>query len=178
VLEDFPGLCFEAHSTDYQDAGVFAELARRHFAILKVGPALTFAYRRAVYALDLIAGWYNDDQSRQALPQTMEKLMLANPGNWRKHYSGSAGEIRRLRHFGYADRIRYYWNQPEAQAAVGALMALLERRKPDRPLVEQYFAPETIERAGGLRENSRNWAHAQILAQIQDTLQPYFQAGG
>jgi D-tagatose-bisphosphate aldolase class II non-catalytic subunit len=174
VLEGFPGLSFEAHSTDYQDPGVFEDLARRHFAILKVGPALTFAYREAVYALDLIAGWYGGHRDRRTLPQVMEDLMLAKPDNWVKHYSGSADELKRLRHFGYADRIRYYWSQPEAQAATEPLMALLEQQKPERPLVEQYFASETIARAERLLESSRSWAHALISARIQEALEPYF----
>jgi len=43
VLAGRPQIAFEAHSTDYQLPAVFPELARRNFAILKVGPALTFA---------------------------------------------------------------------------------------------------------------------------------------
>src|SRR4029077_680181 len=53
-LESVPRLVFEAHSTDYQTAQALAALVRDHFAILKVGPALTFALREAVWALDQI----------------------------------------------------------------------------------------------------------------------------
>jgi hypothetical protein len=44
-IEAQPGLVFEAHSTDYQTPERLAQLARDHFAILKVGPGVTFALR-------------------------------------------------------------------------------------------------------------------------------------
>src|SRR5581483_1706238 len=46
---------FEAHSTDYQPEQSLARLVRDGFAILKVGPGLTFAMREALYGLDWIA---------------------------------------------------------------------------------------------------------------------------
>ncbi len=56
VLDDEPDLAFEAHSTDYQGRQPLRELVEDGFAILKVGPELTFALREALYGLDLIAG--------------------------------------------------------------------------------------------------------------------------
>ena len=55
VLDELPGLVFEAHSTDYQPPESLARLVRDGFAILKVGPGLTFAMREALYGLDEIA---------------------------------------------------------------------------------------------------------------------------
>lgn len=172
VLADYPHMAFEAHSTDYQDALVFPELARRHFAILKVGPALTFAYRQAAYALDQVAGWYGCEG--EPLADTMEALMLANPGYWKNHYSGADDAVRRLRHFGYADRIRYYWNQPEAQSRVSAILGRLTGQKLDLPLLRQYFSTQIIERAQSLVSGRVGLAQALIYAQIQEALLPYF----
>ena len=59
----------------------------------------------------------------------MERLMLADPGHWQKHYSGTPDEMRVQRHFSYSDRIRYYWAQPEAGAGVDRLLALLGNRR-------------------------------------------------
>ena len=42
---------YEAHSTDYQLPYKLKELVEDHFAILKVGPGLTFALREAIFAL-------------------------------------------------------------------------------------------------------------------------------
>jgi D-tagatose-1,6-bisphosphate aldolase subunit GatZ/KbaZ len=60
-IEGFDGLLYEAHSTDYQLARALRQLVEDHFAILKVGPALTFALREGIYALacieeELLAG--------------------------------------------------------------------------------------------------------------------------
>lgn len=52
---DLPGLVFEAHSTVYQTRGNLAALVEDGFAILKVGPGLTFVLREALYGLDAIA---------------------------------------------------------------------------------------------------------------------------
>ncbi len=55
ALANLPGFVFEAHSTDYQPAAALEALVRDGFAILKVGPWLTFALREALYGLDSIA---------------------------------------------------------------------------------------------------------------------------
>ena len=74
------GLVFEAHSTDYQGAGPLRELVEDGFAILKVGPELTFVLREALYALDLIASDLLPDYGDRPLMQAMEALMLRAAG--------------------------------------------------------------------------------------------------
>lgn len=174
ALSDEPGICFEAHSTDYQADGVFPDLASRNFAILKVGPALTFAYRQALYSLDQLRGALHPKKTGPTIYQVMETLMLASPGNWEKHYSGTPEDKRLQRHFGYADRIRYYWPALEAQNAVSGLFSDLAGKRPPRPLLEQFFAPEIIARAEALSASTDSWATALVLAQIQSALSPYF----
>ncbi|HEY1152399.1 MAG TPA: class II D-tagatose-bisphosphate aldolase, non-catalytic subunit [Pseudolabrys sp.] len=174
VLDDSPGLSFEAHSTDYQAPAVYPELGRRHFAVLKVGPALTHAYRQAVYALDALSDWTGAAADRQRLPAVMEELMLPAPGNWSKHYSGSPQALHRLRHFSYADRIRYYWTQPAAIAAVARLMADLGETCPPAMLLEQFFTPAVLARALALAPSVTDWRKALVYAQIQEALAPYY----
>jgi D-tagatose-1,6-bisphosphate aldolase subunit GatZ/KbaZ len=170
VLTGWPQVCLEAHSTDYQQDSAFVRLAELGFAFQKVGPALTFAYRQAVYALDTLrrqAGW----ASSGPLPEVMESLMLAQPAHWQGHYRGDSGDIRVERHFGLADRIRYYWPQPEAQAAVAAVLRDLEGRAlPDPMLLEAFPAP-VIARA---HEIGGALPQALIYAAIQMALRPYF----
>ena len=55
LLEQQPGLVYEAHSTDYQGRASLRQLVEDGFPILKVGPELTFVLREALYGLDLIA---------------------------------------------------------------------------------------------------------------------------
>jgi D-tagatose-1,6-bisphosphate aldolase subunit GatZ/KbaZ len=138
-LADMPGFVFEAHSTDYQPPTSLAALVRDGFAILKVGPWLTFAAREALYGLDSIAQVLNPAPSNESLVAAMEALMLREPEHWRKYYSGSANELRLQRHFSFSDRIRYYWPHPEAQAAVTRLFARFGERPIPEPLVSQYL---------------------------------------
>jgi D-tagatose-1,6-bisphosphate aldolase subunit GatZ/KbaZ len=170
VLDDWPGVCLEAHSTDYQHPAVFPRLAQLGFAFQKVGPALTFAYREAVYALDSLrqqAGW----ASTEPLCDVMERLMLAEPAFWQAHYHGTSGDLRVERHFGLADRIRYYWPQPKALAAVAALLEDLKDRHLPAPLLWQAFSPAVLARAA---EIGGAMPQALILASIQLALDPYF----
>jgi len=173
ALTDWPGLCYEAHSTDYQRPPAYRQLAQMGFAIHKVGPALTFAWREAVYALDTLrrlAGYGSGD-----LPATMEEIMLAQPDHWQSHYHGDDPARRVMRHFGLADRIRYYWPHPDAVAAVDRLFADLRGTDLPRPLLSQVFASRTIARAEDLRAHfGADRARALVAAHVQIALDPYY----
>lgn len=172
VLSDTPGIAFEAHSTDYQYDSAFPELARRHFAVLKVGPALTFAYRQALYALDEMSEWFDPSRSGRAVANTMERLMLDKPCSWENHYGGDPEALRQQLHFGYADRIRYCWPEEAAQQALAELIAALDRPVP-APMIRQYFAQPVIRRADALADKAGGWARALVWAEIQEALSPY-----
>ena len=69
-IERQPGMIYEAHSTDYQPPQAYRQLVRDHFAILKVGPALTFALREALFALDRIEReWLGNASRRSCAPR-------------------------------------------------------------------------------------------------------------
>ncbi len=138
-LSAMPGFVFEAHSTDYQPAAALDALVRDGFAILKVGPWLTFALREALYGLDAIAQVLSPAPIEEALPAVMEAVMLEAPEHWRGHYHGGADALRLQRHFSFSDRIRYYWTHPTARAAVERLFARLGERIIPEPLIGQYL---------------------------------------
>ena len=173
ALTDWPGLCFEAHSTDYQHPDSYPRLAELGFAFQKVGPALTFAWREALYALDAIRaqnGW----ATGPSLPDTMEAVMLANPAHWQAHIHGHTADPRTERHFGLADRIRYHWPEPTAQQAVRRLLDdLQDKRLPD-PLLAAHFCTAEIAKA---RESRHCLPRALALARVQSALRPYFFTG-
>lgn len=172
ILPDYPGICFEAHSTDYQYPTVFSELGRRHFAILKVGPALTYAYREAIYALSNLDQWLNGSTHISAL---MEDKMQANPKYWQGHYQAEDDkELRNLLHFSYADRIRYYWTEPDIVAEVNALQGRLDSVRPDHFLLRSFVPADTLERAYVLKEQGIAWHKAVIYTYIQEALAPYW----
>ncbi len=140
VLPDLPGFVFEAHSTDYQPAAALTALVEDGFAILKVGPGLTFALREALYGLDAMATALGWQEGQDSLFASLERLMLAEPGHWRNYCHGTPEELRLQRHFSYSDRIRYYWPHPEAQVAVARLLGLFGDRPIPPTLVSQYLA--------------------------------------
>jgi D-tagatose 6-phosphate 4-epimerase len=74
------------------------------FAILKVGPALTFALREALYGLDKIALELDSSWREHSLQAAMERLMVGDPVNWVSYYSGGPQQQRLLRHYSYSDR--------------------------------------------------------------------------
>lgn len=149
-LDAMPGIVFEAHSTDFQTGAGLAGLVRGGFAILKVGPWLTFALREALYALDAIADVLDGHPPRGALMAEMDEIMLARPGYWQRYYEGDETELWLQRHFSYSDRIRYYWPDRQAEDAVARLLARLEGRHIPETVLSQYL-PKTSG-AGSARE--------------------------
>jgi D-tagatose-bisphosphate aldolase class II non-catalytic subunit len=171
-LARMPGFVFEAHSTDYQPATALNRLVRDGFAILKVGPWLTFALRETLYGLDSIARML-PPESEESLMNAMEALMVREPDNWRKYYIGSDDELRLQRHFSFSDRIRYYWPHPEAQTAVDRLFARLGDRLIPEPLISQYLGalyPAVAD--GSLAARSRDL----VVAAVQRVLIQYDRA--
>lgn len=168
ALEQMPGVTYEAHSTDYQHADAYPRLAALGFGFQKVGPALTFAYRRALYALDALAATLLGRPLR--LAPVMERLMRADDRYWRGHYA-PGDQLSAALHFGLADRIRYYWPHPEAQAATQAVMDDIAALAPPDPALLQAFSPEVLALAGDI---DRPLPEAIVFAEISTSLSPYF----
>ncbi|MBF4323041.1 class II D-tagatose-bisphosphate aldolase, non-catalytic subunit, partial [Vibrio anguillarum] len=87
MIDNQPNLVFEAHSTDYQNPQAYHQLVRDHFAILKVGPALTFALREALYGLDRAEKEWLGTHHASHLRDTIEQVMREQPNYWRSHYA-------------------------------------------------------------------------------------------
>jgi D-tagatose 6-phosphate 4-epimerase len=168
---DGADLVFEAHSTDYQPAARLAELVRDRFCILKVGPALTFAMREALYGLDLIASELIPDYPPRALAVAMENLMREEPRWWSPYYPGDAAQQRVWRHYSYSDRIRYYWPRPQAEAAVRRLSEALLGVEIPPPLLQQFLPQQSFDDRATLRT-----AEGMILASVDIVLNQYASA--
>jgi D-tagatose 6-phosphate 4-epimerase len=139
TLNHLPGVVFEAHSTDYQTEAGLRQLVEGGFTILKVGPWLTFALREALYGLDAVADVLAGQAPQNRLMQTMEQVMQAAPTNWAKYYHGSETDLWLQRHFSYSDRIRYYWPDGAASAAVIDLRGRLAGKTILSPVLQQYL---------------------------------------
>jgi len=133
------GVACEAHSTDYQPAEALAGLVRSHFAVLKVGPELTAAYRRVLMGLAHIEEQVVAGEQRSGLVAVLLRRMAARPENWQPYYQGDALAVRRMQLFSYSDRVRYYWADPEVAQAVARLLENLGRLSVPGLLFSQYL---------------------------------------
>ncbi|MEW6346291.1 MAG: D-tagatose-bisphosphate aldolase, class II, non-catalytic subunit [Paraburkholderia sp.] len=122
VLAQLPGMVFEAHSTDYQRPESLRALVQDGFAILKVGPGVTFALREVLYALSDIEAQLLPAARRADLRAVVETAMLRKPANWDRYYHGDEAQQRLLRTYSYSDRVRYYWADPQVDAAAQRLL--------------------------------------------------------
>jgi D-tagatose-1,6-bisphosphate aldolase subunit GatZ/KbaZ len=152
ALPSRPAMVYEAHSTDYQKPEALARMVKDHFAILKVGPALTFAFREAVFALSAIERELLASHAGARVSQVAEELdaaMLRNPDHWRSYYQGSADGQRLARAFSLSDRCRYYWQEPAVQQELRQLLANLAGRALPLGLLSQYLPSEYEAVRGG-----------------------------
>lgn len=159
-------MVYEAHSTDYQTREALTDLVRDHFAILKVGPGLTFAFREAVFALAMIEDELIAKSQRSNIVQVLDDVMLKHPEHWKKYYRGNEVEQAFKRKYSLSDRSRYYWVQPEVQDAFTQLMKNLDEKTLPYSLLSQ-FVGET-----GLR------AEQVIEWKINKVLRDYLSACG
>jgi len=132
-------LVFEAHSTDYQTPAGLAALVRDHFAILKVGPGVTFALREALWALDAIEAETVPADRRSGLRIVALDRMRADPANWQKYYHATGDALTLQLQYSLSDRIRYYWPDAAIAAAQARLFDNLRATIPSLPLVSQYL---------------------------------------
>jgi D-tagatose-1,6-bisphosphate aldolase subunit GatZ/KbaZ len=173
LLNEQSGLVYEAHSTDYQRPEAFRMLVRDGFAILKVGPALTFAMREALAALSSIetelVPWGQSSQ----LMDVLERVMRKQPRNWEDHYKGDERSVSLQRRYSYSDRVRYYWDQPEVMESVKTLMSNLSQTAIPETMISFYLPEQYREvRAGRLKPE----AHEMIIHRIRKVLRPYADA--
>ncbi len=131
-------MIYEAHSTDYQTRDALANLVRDHFAILKVGPGLTFAFREAVFALAMMEDELIAKEERSNLIQVLDDVMMKHPEHWVKYYRGSEAEQAFKRKYSLSDRARYYWTQSEVQGAFKRLMKNLGTATLPYALLRQF----------------------------------------
>ena len=172
-LKELP-LVFEGHSTDYQTPVCLRDMVQDGIAILKVGPALTFALREALFALECIekelfqgtGGYLSDFRA------VLEHAMLENPGNWTKHYHGDGNATRFARAYSLSDRARYYLPNPAVESAVVRLLENLSVPLPFS-LISQYMPMQYPRVRSGAVQNK---PIALLLDRIGDCIDEYYYA--
>ncbi|AUI66929.1 MULTISPECIES: tagatose-bisphosphate aldolase subunit GatZ [Glaesserella] len=161
---------FEAHSTDYQLRDSYRALVQDHFAILKVGPALTFALREALFALANIEKELVSPEKRSYLLEVIDQVMQDEPKYWQKYYSPQHSKAMVDLHFSLSDRIRYYWPNERINHAVEKLAENLSDVSIPFGLLSQYL-PEQSKRV--LANEIEATPKALIIDKIQSVLSDY-----
>ncbi len=151
-IETQPLLVYEAHSTDYQTEQNLHRLVRDHFAILKVGPALTYALREALWALADIEAAMPGNHQRSNFKQQVLKVMHAQPTYWNKYYCDPQTQEFDLQ-FSLSDRIRYYWSDQQIQNTQDALIRNLSAKPIALTLLSQYLPTQYEAIRNGQLEN-------------------------
>ncbi len=146
AIRRYDRLVLEGHSTDYQTRYGLRKMVEDGVAILKVGPALTFAVREGLFALENIE---RERLSGGGLPlsnfrQVLEEAMLRDDRHWKKHYHGTAVQQKYDRAFSLSDRARYYLTDGEVQAAVRRLMENLRKNPAPYSLLSQYLPRQAV----------------------------------
>ena len=162
---------FEGHSTDYQPRPALWELINDGIIILKVGPALTFALREALFALENIEKITMQGRIAELsrFSEVLEKVMLEKPEQWNKHYHGDESKQKMNRAYGFSDRARYYLPEPDVKDAINRLVKNLY--KPVAlPLLSQYMPIQYARVRDGELENK---VDELILDRIGDCIDDY-----
>ncbi|HKK45121.1 MAG TPA: D-tagatose-bisphosphate aldolase, class II, non-catalytic subunit [Balneolaceae bacterium] len=177
-IKEYDDKIFEAHSTDYQPLSRLKKLVKDSFAILKVGPWLTFAFREAIFSLsyieeELLSGKASVELSN--FRAVLEDIMINNPASWENYYDGKESRLKFLRKYSYSDRSRYYWQKKSVQEAVNRLFRNLTKNEIPIPLISQFLPSQfkAIHR-GDLEKDPE----AMSLHKVQEILKIYSKATG
>jgi D-tagatose-1,6-bisphosphate aldolase subunit GatZ/KbaZ len=164
-----PHMVYEAHSTDYQTRDALRALVKDHFAILKVGPGLTFAMREALWALDAIDQELTGEQSQARLRDTVLERMREQPKYWEKYYHANGKPLTVDLQYSLSDRVRYYWPDPVIEAARVKLFDNLAATPPPISLLSQHL-PQALHavREGAATRDPLSLSMAHVSAVLDD----------
>ena len=152
TLTNFENIVFEAHSTDYQTKKSLKELVADGFAILKVGPAFTFAFREATFLLaNIEEELANYDLSLELshFKTVLDSIMVKHPNNWVNHYSNIPEKFKFERLFSLSDRCRYYIPEKEVEYSFNKLINNLSLKEIPLALISQYMHTQYVKVRNG-----------------------------
>lgn len=172
-IQEKENLAYEAHSTDFQKKNLLKKMVENYFAILKVGPWLTFSFREAVFALSKIEEELSAKIKSIQLShivETIDEQMKNHPKFWEKYYKGNESEKLFDRKFSHSDRIRYYWSNKKVIESLQKLLSNLAGNKIPLALISQYLPNQYR----GIRENEIENKPVEIIYhKINEVLEIY-----
>lgn len=165
----------EGHSTDYQPAGALHAMRKDGIAILKVGPALTFALREALFALESMEKdlyVYSPAGGYSRFSDVLEQKLMQQPKYWERYYHGSEGDLAFARRYSLSDRCRYYLEEDAIKESIRRLIANIDAKTLPFGLTSQYFPAqkEAILARGGRADAA--WL---IKERVCDVIKTYYE---
>jgi D-tagatose-1,6-bisphosphate aldolase subunit GatZ/KbaZ len=172
TILQYPGMVYEAHSTDYQSPANLRRLVGDHFCILKVGPWLTYAVREGLLLLELM-----ERETHPFIPSrfrdVLTTVMKEDPKYWKAYYTGEKDEIDFKLVYSYSDRARYYLGRPEVNIAAERLIKNLSPKVPEG-LISQYMPGQYR----SVRSGELSAAPTDLLiARVAEVIDIYLDAG-
>ena len=168
-LAEYPNLVFEGHSTDYQTQNKLKEMVEDGVAILKVGPALTFALREGLFSLSLIEKeLIKDCDKRASFIEFLDDIMVKNPKDWEKYYQGNELEKELQRKYSFSDRSRYYMARQDINEHITQLFENIDSHYIPLGIMKQYFPKLFLEIKSQPNSNAKNLVKLNIKNVIKD----------
>lgn len=168
VLKKYDNIVLEGHSTDYQSPRALKEMVEDGIAILKVGPALTFALREGLFALSMMEKQLIPQDRQAHFIETMEDVMIKNPENWERHYHGDPLQLQLKRKYSFSDRCRYYFAQPQMKSAIQKLFDNFADIKIPVSMLCQYMPLQYRKVRDGILENSPRELVKDFVVQVTE----------
>lgn len=169
ALNEFPEVCFEGHSTDYQSKECLKRMVEDGIAILKVGPALTYGLRESLFSLSMMEKELVPEEKQAHFIETLEKVMLEKPDNWKKHYHGDEKQLALCRKYSFSDRCRYYIGLPEVVESINKMFENLREYPIPMNMLHQYMPISYIKvRDGIIPLDPRELALDGVVAFMED----------
>jgi len=178
ALKRYPHIVFEGHSTDYQTKKALKELVEDGVAILKVGPALTFAVREGIFLLNYIEEEIFKNKKDIKLSKfisTLDSVMVNNPKHWKKYYKGDEDSRTFARKYSFFDRCRYYWMESKVIESLETLIKNLKSTDIPLSLISQFFPLQYIKIREGILKKDPEML---IIDRIMEVLKDYAYATG
>ncbi len=169
AVRKHPSLVMEGHSTDYQPIFHLREMVADGIAILKVGPALTYALREALFALSMIEEQLLPSYEQSHFREILDDVMTENDKHWRKYYRGTELELHLKRQYSLSDRSRYYYPDERVSASIEKLFANINRTRIPFGLLRQFLPNQYIMvREGMLECEARELVKSHIIDVIEE----------
>jgi D-tagatose-1,6-bisphosphate aldolase subunit GatZ/KbaZ len=148
-------------------------LVEDHFAVLKVGPALTNAYREGVFALSYVEDVLLKEEAASGIRRVLDAAMCEKPIYWTDFYGGSSAAQHRARQFSRSDRSRYYWPERFVVSAVEKMTANLGSAVIPEELLAQFMPVQYRRVREGRLTNDPD---ALLRSRVEEVLDDYLAA--